>query len=117
MDAALGQSPASRAISSSSSSKSSGASGTCSPQQQPNITQLYADGLQLCRALVAAAPLPLVCNNPSCENLTGATEAGVATKLCAGCRCRYCSAACQAADWRRHKKACKAMAAAGLVCR
>jgi hypothetical protein len=63
--------------------------------------------------LVAAAPLPLVCNNPGCENMAGVSEAGGARKVCAGCRCRYCSAACQAADWRRHKRACKRMAAAG----
>jgi hypothetical protein len=73
--------------------------------------------MQLCRALVAAAPLPLVCNNLSCENLAGESEAAIAVKSCAGCRCRYCSAACQAADWKRHKKACKAMAGAGLVCK
>jgi hypothetical protein len=95
---------------------SSDTDGAGSSQQQPDISQLYADALQLCRALVAAAPLPLVCNNPGCDNLEGASEAAVASKMCAGCRCRYCSAACQAADWRRHRKGCKAMAAAGLVC-
>jgi hypothetical protein len=102
-----------------SSNSSSNADGTSSAHHQQlgpdDITQLYADALQLCRALVAAAPLPLVCNNPSCDNLVGASETTVATKLCAGCRCRYCSAACQAADWRRHRRGCKAMAAAGLV--
>jgi hypothetical protein len=81
-----------------------------------DVGQLYADALQLCRALAAAAPLPLVCNNPGCDNLEGASEAAVASKMCAGCRCRYCSAACQAADWRRHRKGCKAMAAGGLAC-
>jgi hypothetical protein len=65
---------------------------------------------------VAAAPLPLVCNNPGCENMAGVSEAGAARKVCAGCRCRYCSAACQTADWRRHKRACKCMAAAGQAC-
>jgi hypothetical protein len=72
--------------------------------------------MQLCRALVAAAPLPLVCNNPGCEAMAGLSEAAAARKVCAGCRCRYCSAACQAADWRRHKRACKRMAAAGQAC-
>jgi lipoate synthase len=88
------------------------------PEPWPNvqdINQLYEDALQLCRVLVAAAPLPLVCNNPSCENLARASETAVATKLCVGCRCRYCSAACQTADWRRHRRGCKAMTAAGLV--
>jgi hypothetical protein len=112
--AALSQSP--NDLDSSSSCSRNGAAGASSSQQQPDISQLYADVLQLCRALVAAAPLPLVCNNPGCDNLEGASEAAVASKMCAGCRCRYCSAACQAADWRRHRKGCKAMAAGGLVC-
>jgi hypothetical protein len=72
--------------------------------------------LNLCRALVAAAPLPLGCSNPGCENMVGASEAGAARKVCAGCRCRYCSAACQAADRRKHKHACRRMAAAGQAC-
>jgi hypothetical protein len=78
--------------------------------------QLYADAVDVCRALVAAAPLPVTCNNPSCENLAGASEAAAASKVCSGCRCRYCSAACQTADWRRHKRACRRMAAAGQSC-
>jgi hypothetical protein len=88
-----------------------------SSQQQSNIRQLYADALELCRTVAAAVSLPLVCNNPSCENLEGASEAAAASQMCAGCRCRYCSAACQAADWKRHRRACKRMAAAGQVCR
>ena len=29
-------------------------------------------------------------------------------KLCSGCRCtRYCSAECQQAHWKKHKKACR----------
>jgi hypothetical protein len=85
-------------------------------EEQVRSDQLYADALARCRELVAAAPLPLVCNNPSCENLAGASETSVAVKVCAGCRCRYCSAACQAADWRRHKRGCKHMVACGIVC-
>jgi hypothetical protein len=104
--------------SSSSSSNSTGNASAGNPPQQAvdDITQLYDDARELCKALVAAAPLPLVCNNPGCENMTGESEAGAARKVCSGCRCRYCSAACQAADWRRHKRACKRMAAAGQVC-
>jgi hypothetical protein len=86
-------------------------------EEPVDLGQLYADVLQLCKALAAAAPLPLVCNAPSCENLTGLSESAAAVKSCAGCCCRYCSAACQAADWRRHKKACKRMAAAAQACR
>jgi hypothetical protein len=76
----------------------------------------YAEAVGLCRALVAAAPLPVVCNNPSCGNIEGVSEAAAASKACAGCRCRYCSVACQRADWKRHKDACRRMAAAGQAC-
>jgi hypothetical protein len=79
-------------------------------------SQLYAEAIDLCRALVAAAPLPVVCNNPVCENTEGVSEAAAACKACAGCRCRYCSVACQRADWIRHKGACRRMAAAGQAC-
>uniref|UniRef100_A0A383VL02 Uncharacterized protein n=1 Tax=Tetradesmus obliquus TaxID=3088 RepID=A0A383VL02_TETOB len=34
------------------------------------IEQQYTDALELCRALAAAAQLPLVCNNPACERLS-----------------------------------------------
>jgi hypothetical protein len=30
------------------------------------LSQQYAEAIGLCRALVAAAPLPVVCNSPSC---------------------------------------------------
>jgi hypothetical protein len=88
-----------------------------SAENAVDVGELYADALGLCKALVVAAPLPLVCNNPGCENFAGVSEDAVAIKSCASCRCRYCSAACQAAYWRRHRPGCKAMAAAGLVCK
>jgi hypothetical protein len=81
-----------------------------------HIDQLYADALALCRKLIAAAPLTVVCNNPSCESLEGVSEAAACCKACAGCGCRYCSVECQRSDWKRHKPACKCMAAAGLMC-
>uniref|UniRef100_A0A383VUM1 MYND-type domain-containing protein n=1 Tax=Tetradesmus obliquus TaxID=3088 RepID=A0A383VUM1_TETOB len=80
------------------------------------VEQQYADAVELCRTLVAAAPLPVVCNNPGCEDLADVSEAAACCKACAGCRCRYCSVACQKADWKRHKHACKRMAAAGQSC-
>jgi hypothetical protein len=79
-------------------------------------SQHFAEAIGLCRALAAAAPLPVVCNNPSCRNLEGVSEAAAASKACAGCRCRYCSVTCQRVDWRRHKGACRRMAAAGMAC-
>jgi hypothetical protein len=99
----------------SSSSSSSSSEGHSLPQI--NVGQMYADAMELCRNIAAAVPLPLVCNNPSCENLAGPSEKAAAAKMFGGCRCRYCSAACQAADRRRHKKACRRMMAAGLMCR
>jgi hypothetical protein len=76
--------------------------------------QLYQDVLVFCRTLVAVAPLPVVCNNPGCIQLGGVSEALAARYVCAGCGCRYCSAACQAAGWRSHKKGCRRMAACGM---
>jgi hypothetical protein len=81
-----------------------------------HLSQQYAEAIGLCRALVAAAPLRVVCNNPSCANTEGVSEAAAASKACAGCRCRYCSVACQRADWKRHKGACRRMAAAAQAC-
>jgi hypothetical protein len=94
-----------------------GSTDTRSSQQPVDGDKLHADALQLCRAVVAAAPLPLVCNNLRCGNLAGSSETKAAVKMCAGCRCRYCSAACQEADWRHHRSACKAMVAAGMTCK
>jgi hypothetical protein len=64
---------------------------------------VYQDALRLCRTVTAVAPLPVVCNNPGCGELGGVSEAAAARYVCAGCGCRYCSAACQAAGWRGHK--------------
>jgi hypothetical protein len=79
-------------------------------------SQRCVEAIGLCRALAAAAPLPVVCNNPSCGATEGVSEAAAASKACAGCRCRYCSLTCQRADWKRHKVACRRMAAAGQTC-
>jgi hypothetical protein len=78
--------------------------------------QLYIDAVALCRALADAAPITVVCNNPNCESLAGVSEAAASCKACSRCKCRYCSAACQAADWKRHKHACRQLAAAGYTC-
>jgi hypothetical protein len=81
-----------------------------------DVQMQFDDVLQLIRELVDAVPLPVVCNNPSCESLAGVSEAAAACKACSECRCRYCSVDCQKADWKRHKPACKRMAAAGMTC-
>ena len=51
-----------------------------------------------------------VCSHLACPNLADPGTSHAASKLRARCRrARYCSAACQAADWRaHHKRACKA---------
>jgi hypothetical protein len=79
-------------------------------------TQQCTEAIELCRALVAAAPVTVICNNPSCENLGGVSEAAAACKACVGCGCRYCCVACQRSDWKRHKQACRLLAAAGVSC-
>jgi hypothetical protein len=85
-----------------------------SSEQQVKLRQMYQDAMDFCRALVAVAPLPVVCNNPQCKALHRVSEGAAAHYVCAGCGCRYRSAACQAAGWRSHKKACRRMAACGL---
>jgi hypothetical protein len=80
------------------------------------LGQRHAEAKALCRTLAAAAPVTAVRNNPSCTDLRGVSEAAAACKACAGCRCRYCSVACQRGDWKRHKGACRRMAAAGETC-
>lgn len=82
----------------------------------PTTKQLFADAVEFCRTLVAAAPLPVVCNNPDCGSFASVSEAAASCKACAGCGCRYCSVECQRGDWKRHRRACKRMAAAKLSC-
>ncbi|KAL4444275.1 hypothetical protein ABPG75_012012 [Micractinium tetrahymenae] len=48
------------------------------------------------------------CGNMGCINLEGASDAQLRTQRCGRCRLlRYCSAACSAADWRRHHACCR----------
>jgi hypothetical protein len=57
-----------------------------------------------------------VCNNPSCSNVSGPSEAGLvkgSSCACGGCRvARYCGKTCQSQHWKLHKPVCKALAAA-----
>jgi hypothetical protein len=86
--------------------------------EQPLLTlqqlQHFRAAIRFCRVLVSVAPLPVVCNNPECVQLGGPSETAAARFMCAGCGCRYCSAACQAAGWRGHKKACRRMTDCGM---
>jgi hypothetical protein len=76
--------------------------------------QLQAAGSALCSFAV-----PCLCNNPTCSNLSGLTEAGLVSGrscVCGGCRvARYCGRACQRAVWKQHKPVCAALAAAAAA--
>ena len=66
--------------------------------------------LVLQRAVAAAQALATrKCAHPRCTTVIGPSEAAMHRgKLCSGCRlvC-YCGVACQKADWRAHKAACR----------
>lgn len=47
------------------------------------------------------------CTNPGCVSLAGYSEGAMKTLLCSGCRrARYCSRACQCADFKAHGPGC-----------
>jgi hypothetical protein len=52
------------------------------------------------------------CASLACTNLAGDSETSVKGRRCAGCvTVRYCCTECAAADWRRHRPACRLLAA------
>ena len=82
---------------------------------QPLEAQLRAAepdeaGEQLQQAVAAAEALATrPCAHPGCATIVGPSEAAAPRgKRCGGCRLvRYCGPACQKADWKGHKAACR----------
>jgi hypothetical protein len=75
--------------------------------------------LEAAGAALTALATPAFCNNPACQNVSGPTELSLVSGrscLCgACCVARYCSRACQRAQWAQHKPVCKALAAAAAA--
>jgi hypothetical protein len=73
-------------------------------------------GLQEAGTALGALAGPLTCNNPSCLNMEGPSEAALVSGrncVCAGCKvARYCCGACQKEHWKQHKPVCAALKAA-----
>jgi hypothetical protein len=89
------------------------AGSSTAPAAGEQVSVLYADAVGLCRALLAAAPLQLGCNNADCGNLVRVSEASAANKTCKACQsCVYCCEECQKVDWPTHKHACKRLRSA-----
>ncbi|KXZ55848.1 hypothetical protein GPECTOR_2g1399 [Gonium pectorale] len=59
-------------------------------------------------AIVGPVTLPQACSNPLCDNFSGASEAELRPRRCAGCRAaRYCRPECQRQHWQEgHKEDC-----------
>jgi hypothetical protein len=74
------------------------------------VQKRQAAGLSL-----TAFAIPHACNNLSCSNVSGPSEAqlvGGKSCICAGCvTARYCGRTCQKQHWKQHKPVCRALAA------
>jgi hypothetical protein len=77
----------------------------------------FAQQLRGVATAAAAIAVPNFCNNPSCGNVSGVSEAALVSGrscICSRCRiARYCSRECQVQHWKQqHKPVCQALAAA-----
>lgn len=65
----------------------------------------------LAETTLSCFPLPIICNNPVCKNLTKLSEWRLvcgSSCVCAGCGlARYCSKSCQVRHWEFHKSVCR----------
>jgi hypothetical protein len=72
--------------------------------------------LRALRGALSTLAISSACNNPTCSNVSGPSEAGLvkgSSSACGGCRvARYCCKACQNQHWKLHKPVCKALTAA-----
>ena len=70
-------------------------------------------------AVSSALPVPHLCNNPGCRNVSGDSEVALVSGrscICAGCKvARYCGRSCQRACWKVHKPVCHVLAAAAVA--
>ncbi|KAL4444211.1 hypothetical protein ABPG75_011948 [Micractinium tetrahymenae] len=72
------------------------------------VTRLAQQEGEEAAASEAALAAARRCANMGCTNLAGASDAELPTKRCSRCLLlRYCSPACQAADWQRHRACCQ----------
>jgi hypothetical protein len=89
---------------------------SCSTGGPEGLLADFAQQLRQVGQALSSMPHSNACNNPACTNLGGLSEQQLVTGgscHCSGCRvARYCSKACQAAHWKQHKPACKALVAA-----
>lgn len=87
------------------------AAGDC---QWSSIFSDLGDNLLLLCDHLCALPAKNMCNNPTCTNMTGTSEAGLVKgsgRTRSTCRtARYCSQECQQQHWKTHKGVCKAIA-------
>lgn len=81
--------------------------------------ELLVQRLEACGQAFTSLALPVFCNNPDCDTITGASEHQLVNGkscLCAGCKtARYCGRSFQNAHWSQHKPICKALAAAAAA--
>jgi hypothetical protein len=80
----------------------------------------FVQQLRAFATAAAAVAVPNFCNNPSCGNASGVSEAALVSGrscICSRCRiARYCSRECQVQHWKQqHKLVCQALAAAAAA--
>jgi hypothetical protein len=87
--------------------------------ESESLLKAVQEQLQAAARVLSCFAIPHACNNPTCGNTAGPSEAqlvGGRSCICVGCRTvRYCGRVCQRETWRRHKPVCKAATAAAAA--